>query len=62
MVQVLGSPALHQIGQHFKLRPGSRQMRSETTGSKWGNSLAVRSPLTIAKQAGISEEIASRWF
>ncbi len=30
-------------------------MRSESTISKWGNSLAVRIPLAIAKQAGINE-------
>jgi len=30
-------------------------MRSETIVSKWGNSLAVRIPLAIAKQAGIAE-------
>jgi antitoxin MazE len=30
-------------------------MRNETTVSKWGNSLAVRIPLAIAKQAGIGE-------
>jgi len=30
-------------------------MRSETTISKWGNSLAIRIPLAIAKQAGLSK-------
>jgi antitoxin MazE len=30
-------------------------MRNETTISKWGNSLAVRIPLAIAKQAGLDE-------
>ena len=30
-------------------------MRNETTVSKWGNSLAVRIPLAIAKQAGLNE-------
>jgi antitoxin MazE len=30
-------------------------MRSETTVSKWGNSLAVRIPLSIARQASLSE-------
>jgi len=30
-------------------------MRNETTVSKWGNSLAVRIPLAIARQAGLSE-------
>jgi antitoxin MazE len=30
-------------------------MRSETTVSKWGNSLAVRIPQAIAKQARLSE-------
>ncbi|HUE05778.1 MAG TPA: AbrB/MazE/SpoVT family DNA-binding domain-containing protein [Bryobacteraceae bacterium] len=30
-------------------------MRNETTVSKWGNSLAVRIPYGIAKQARISE-------
>ena len=30
-------------------------MRNETTVSKWGNSLAVRIPLAIAKQANIGE-------
>lgn len=30
-------------------------MRSETTVSKWGNSLAVRIPQGIAKQARINE-------
>ncbi len=30
-------------------------MRNETTISKWGNSLAVRIPLAIAKQASLSE-------
>jgi antitoxin MazE len=30
-------------------------MPNETTVSKWGNSLAVRIPLSIAKQAGLSE-------
>jgi antitoxin MazE len=30
-------------------------MRAETTISKWGNSLAVRIPQRIAKQARISE-------
>ncbi|MGA2271766.1 MAG: AbrB/MazE/SpoVT family DNA-binding domain-containing protein [Bryobacteraceae bacterium] len=30
-------------------------MRNETTVSKWGNSLAVRIPQGIAKQARISE-------
>ena len=30
-------------------------MRNETTVSKWGNSLAVRIPLAIAKQASIGE-------
>ena len=30
-------------------------MRNDTTVSKWGNSLAVRIPLAIAKQASIGE-------
>lgn len=30
-------------------------MQNETTVSKWGNSLAVRIPLAIAKQASLSE-------
>jgi len=30
-------------------------MRSETTVAKWGNSLAVRIPQAIAKQASLSE-------
>jgi antitoxin MazE len=30
-------------------------MRNETTVSKWGNSLAVRIPQTIAKEACLSE-------
>jgi antitoxin MazE len=30
-------------------------MRNESAISKWGNSLAVRIPLAIAKQAGLSE-------
>jgi antitoxin MazE len=30
-------------------------MRNETTVSKWGNSLAIRIPLAIAKQAKLSE-------
>jgi antitoxin MazE len=30
-------------------------MRRETTISKWGNSLAVRIPLAIARQAGLNE-------
>jgi antitoxin MazE len=30
-------------------------MRNETTVSKWGNSLAVRIPLAIAKQSGLNE-------
>ena len=30
-------------------------MPNETTVSKWGNSLAVRIPLAIAKQASIGE-------
>ena len=30
-------------------------MRNVTTVSKWGNSLAVRIPLAIAKQASIGE-------
>jgi antitoxin MazE len=30
-------------------------MRSETTVSKWGNSLAVRIPQPIAKQARLNE-------
>jgi antitoxin MazE len=30
-------------------------MRNETTVSKWGNSLAVRIPLGVAKQASLSE-------
>jgi antitoxin MazE len=30
-------------------------MRNETTVSKWGNSLAVRIPLAIARQASIGE-------
>lgn len=30
-------------------------MRNESTISKWGNSLAVRIPLAIAKQAGLGE-------
>jgi antitoxin MazE len=30
-------------------------MKNETTVSKWGNSLAIRIPLAIAKQASISE-------
>ena len=30
-------------------------MRNETTVSKWGNSLAVRIPQAIAKQARLSE-------
>ena len=30
-------------------------MRSETTVSKWGNSLAVRIPQAIAKQASLNE-------
>jgi antitoxin MazE len=30
-------------------------MRNETTVSKWGNSLAIRIPLVIAKQASLSE-------
>jgi antitoxin MazE len=30
-------------------------MQKESTISKWGNSLAVRIPLAIAKQAGLGE-------
>jgi antitoxin MazE len=30
-------------------------MRNESTISKWGNSLAVRIPLAIARQAGLNE-------
>jgi antitoxin MazE len=30
-------------------------MQNETTVSKWGNSLAVRIPLAIARQASLSE-------
>lgn len=30
-------------------------MRNETTVSKWGNSLAVRIPLAIARQARLNE-------
>jgi antitoxin MazE len=30
-------------------------MRNESTISKWGNSLAVRIPLAIAKQASLTE-------
>jgi antitoxin MazE len=30
-------------------------MRNESTISKWGNSLAVRIPLAIAKQASLGE-------
>ena len=30
-------------------------MQNETTISKWGNSLAVRIPLAIAKQASLDE-------
>lgn len=30
-------------------------MRNESTISKWGNSLAIRIPLAIAKQAGLGE-------
>lgn len=30
-------------------------MRNESTISKWGNSLAVRIPLAIAKQANLGE-------
>jgi antitoxin MazE len=30
-------------------------MRNETAISKWGNSLAVRIPLAVARQAGIDE-------
>ena len=30
-------------------------MRNETTVSKWGNSLAVRIPQAIAKEASLSE-------
>ena len=30
-------------------------MRNESTISKWGNSLAVRIPLAIAKQASLAE-------
>ena len=30
-------------------------MRNETTVSKWGNSLAVRIPLAIARQARLSQ-------
>jgi antitoxin MazE len=30
-------------------------MRNETLVSKWGNSLAIRIPLAIAKQASLSE-------
>ena len=30
-------------------------MRNESTISKWGNSLAVRIPLAIAKQASLNE-------
>lgn len=30
-------------------------MRNEAAISKWGNSLAVRIPLAIAKQAGLGE-------
>ena len=30
-------------------------MQNESTISKWGNSLAVRIPLVLAKQAGIEE-------
>jgi antitoxin MazE len=30
-------------------------MRNKTTVSKWGNSLAVRIPRGVAKQAGLSE-------
>jgi antitoxin MazE len=30
-------------------------MRNEATVSKWGNSLAVRIPLAVARQAGLGE-------
>ena len=30
-------------------------MRNESTISKWGNSLAIRIPLAIAKQASLAE-------
>ncbi len=30
-------------------------MRNESTISKWGNSLAVRIPLAIARQAGLDQ-------
>jgi antitoxin MazE len=30
-------------------------MQNETTVSKWGNSLAVRIPLAVARQAGLGE-------
>jgi antitoxin MazE len=30
-------------------------MRNETTISKWGNSLAVRIPLAVARQASLGE-------
>jgi antitoxin MazE len=30
-------------------------MRTQTTVSKWGNSLAVRIPLAMARQASLSE-------
>jgi antitoxin MazE len=30
-------------------------MNNETTVSKWGNSLAIRIPLAVARQAGLGE-------
>jgi antitoxin MazE len=30
-------------------------MRNESTISKWGNSLAIRIPLAVARQAGLEE-------
>jgi len=33
-------------------------MRNESTISKWGNSLAVRIPLAIARQASLAEGVS----
>src|SRR5215472_9543578 len=49
--QVSQRPSRREIGCILKVDT----MPNESTISKWGNSLAVRIPLAIAKQAGLGE-------
>src|SRR5579862_1317326 len=52
-----GFTVLRVRGSHCVLSAYSKQihMRNETTVAKWGNSLALRIPLAIARQASLSE-------